>query len=138
ARYDAVAAARGADFAPGWRLDLVFHANVAARVLVDDAGERGVLLMADPALDELYVCGVDLDTGAMVIDHTFDGGALDAATLSADGRRLAVVTGNRLRVFDEWLQPMHDEALFTATPAVAFDADGDRLAVGGFGQVRLL
>lgn len=137
ARYDSVAAARGADFAPGWQLDMNIQADLTARFVVDGAGERGALLLADTSLDRLYLRDVDLATGVVLQDVSFDGGVLDAAAMSRDGRRLAIVTGNRVRVFDEAFVPIFDQPLFSATPAIAFDADGSRLVVGGFGQVRV-
>lgn len=137
-RYDPLAAATGAEFAPEWTLDLALGTNGPAILLTDDAGANGFVLLWRAQTQELIACRVDLDTGGLRDYSIFPAASLDSATISADGRRVAVVCGTTLRILDEFGVLIDERNLFTATPALAFDHDGSHLAVGRLGGVQVL
>ncbi|MCA8981934.1 MAG: hypothetical protein H6831_04865 [Planctomycetes bacterium] len=137
-RYDPLAAATGAAFTPEWTLDLAFQANGPAFFLTDEEGTNGFVLQWNSQVPELAVCVVDLDSGGLAGYLTYPATSLESAAISADGSRVAVVTGTTLRILDAYGQQLEQRSLFTATPALAFDHDGTHLVVGSGGNVQVL
>jgi hypothetical protein len=136
-RYDPLAAATGAEFTPEWTLDLSFGTNGTAILLTDEEGVNGFVLLWRDVERELVVCRIDLVSGGLYDYVFYPADSLDSATISADGSRLAVVSGTTLRILDEYGYLVEERGLFAATPALAFDTDGSHLAVGGYGNVQL-
>lgn len=137
-RYDPLAAATGAAFTPEWTLDLAFQTNGPAILLTDDDGVNGFALVWHSQTQELAVCHIDLDTGGLYGYLVYPATSLDSATMSADGSRIAVVTGTTLRILDEHGQQLEQRSLFSTTPALAFDHDGTNLVLGRTGSVQVL
>lgn len=137
-RYDPLAAATGAAFTPEWTLDLAFNTNGPAILLTDEDGANGFVLLWHSQTQELAVCRVDLDTGGLAGYLVYPATSLDSATISADGSRLAVVTGTTLRILDGFGQQLEQRSLFSTTPALAFDHDGTNLVLGRTGSVQVL
>lgn len=137
-RYDPLAAAAGAPFAPVWTIDLGLLTNGPARLAVEEGGERVVVAFYDDASAVVRLFWIDARRGAVLRSASFAAPNLLAFALSRDGQCAAVVAGAFLRVFDEQGQLLHAEPLVAPTRALALDADGAHLAYGDGPAVRLL
>lgn len=136
ARHDPLRAGR---FAPAWTHDLGPIVNAPARLAGSREGTVVVAAVHVPAAGEVQVDWIDGPSGALLERVRVPGAALRALSLSADGRRAGVSAGLDAYVLERGLAtPRHREPLAAATDALALSGDGRTLAVGGFGEVRLL
>ncbi len=135
-RYDALAAAAGAPFAPVWTRVLPVQANGPALLAADPAGGLATAIH-DPAAGVVHLEWLDPADGSPLTAVELAGGALGALALSSSGRA-ALTAGLELWVVDDDGAVAHHETLAAATSCLALSADGATLVVGGFGQARVL
>ncbi len=110
--------------------------NTKAR-LTCDANGQGLLLALETD------AGVQLqwlheDTGNVTEEILLPAFPLNAVCTSMGARRVAVIAGSQLWVLNELAEVVHHENLAFASSALALDSQGETLAVGAFGSLRVL
>jgi hypothetical protein len=136
-RYDALAAAAGAPFAPVWTRILPVQQNGPALLAADAQGGL-VAAIHDPTQGRAHLEWIDAASGAPLVAVELPGGALGALALSAGGHRAALTAGLELWIVDDDGSIAHHETLSAATGCLALAADGASAVVGGFGGARVL
>ncbi len=136
-RYDALAAAAGAPFAPVWTRVLPVQQNGPALLAADPAGGL-VAAIHDPAAGRVHLEWIDTASGSPLQMALLPGGSLGALSLSAGGERAALTAGLELWVVNDDGSVAHHETLAAATSCLALSADGASLVVGAFGEARVL
>jgi hypothetical protein len=135
--YDArTTAALGLGFEPSWIYDPGVPSVRPA--LLECAPDGSALVTAVHDGNGVVVDWISPATG-MLESRTFVTGlGLSVLSISADGRRAAIVAGLDLWVIEKGGAVLHQEQLAASTNAVRLSADGRVLGVGGFGAVRIL
>lgn len=121
-----------------WSYELPFSTPTPARAVASDDGEIVVLAAHRESAGLVQLDWIDGRTGVRFARKFLQGGNLAQLELSGDGRRAALLSADRLYVLDERGQLIHTEHLLAPARSIAFDADGDRLAIGGEQQVAVL
>ena len=135
-RVTGAAAVPGGGLTRLWSTDLGSGGNGTSALAV--ARETGALRVAIETGGALELFELEPLTGAVVASFTHAGsGSLRALELSDDGRRLALLSGSELLVFDD-AGPVFSRTLSQVTNALALSGDGHTLAVGDAGGVQLL
>ena len=136
-RYDVLAAAAGAPFAPAWTIDLGLVANGPGRLATDAAGEQVVAAAFDEAAQRVTVLWLDGRAGTVIGQEIVAAQSLRALALSGDGRTTALVAGTTLYL---WGHPQAGPValpLGGTTGALSLSANGKRVATGGPGAARV-
>jgi hypothetical protein len=136
-RYDALAAAAGAPFAPVWTRILPVQENGPALLAADEQGGLVAAIHA-PTMGRVHLEWIDAASGAPLVEVELQGGALGALALSAGGERAALTAGLDLWIVNDDGSVAHHATLAAATGCLALAADGKSVVVGGFGSARVL
>ena len=138
ARYDAHGLAAGAYFPPVWRHNMGLVGNGTSKLAAARDGSRVVCVTHDALFQMLDLEWLDTTTGSALTSRIGWSATLRQMAASADVRRVAVVVGAELRIYDELASVVYAETLATSTNALALSADGHTLAVGSGATLRVL
>ncbi len=136
-RWDLLQSSAGAPFAPIWTHDLAFGANGPARFDTDREGAVVVVAAWDDQTSLLRVDWVAADGGALLTRTDLVSAGLSRLVLADDGQRVALLAGDRLLVLSADGMLLHDQSLGGSPASLAMDESGQRILVGGLGQVRV-
>jgi hypothetical protein len=121
-----------------WTHDMGWRANGPAKFAVARDGARAVAVLQDSATQQLRIDWLDGATGALLGRVDRAGGTLRPLAVDEDCDVVACVVGLELLVFDGGGALRHQEALASATQALALSGDGSTLIVGAPGLLRVL
>lgn len=136
--YDPLQAGQGEELSPAWLHDMGLQINGATRIATSASGD---LVAAAAWDDSRAVTRVDLlsgDDGTLLGRAEFPSIGLSALDVSADGTRVAVVSGLELHVLDAAAGVVHTEPLASSTSAVSLSANGSTVAFGQLGALRTI
>jgi len=121
-----------------WRVTVGGIGNTSGRIAVARDGARVAVVLQDASTQQLLCEWRSALDGSVSAVRVESSGPLRACEASADLARLALVSGNVLRVLRDDASLEHVETLAGSSSALALAAHAPVLAVGAPGRVRVL